>query len=49
MWVWGEICRKVMNETMKQIILVCSALVRPQLEHCVWFLHHTLKRCRQTI
>lgn len=38
-----------MNVIMKQIILVYSALVRPQLECCVWFLHQTLKSCRQII
>lgn len=45
---WGDICRKVMNEVIKKIILVCSALMRAQLEYCVC-LQHSLKRCRQTI
>lgn len=40
---WENICRKVMIEVTKQIILVYSTLVRPQWDYCVWFLHHVLK------
>lgn len=53
---WGDICREVIAEITKLIILLYSALVSPQLYYCVWFvhhrclwfLHHTLQRCRQT-